>query len=152
MKPFKPLSLVNRALPAIILIVTGLPAMAQNTPVGLWRTIDDQTGKAKAEIRIRADSRGLLTGVVEKSLVVNPAPICTECTDDRKDQPKLGMEVIRDIQKMEDPDWWGKGKILDPENGRSYTLRLHPVEGGNRLEVRVSFGPFGRTQTWVRIQ
>lgn len=146
---------MNKALIAIFLIAIGVPALAQNTaatPVGLWRTIDDHTGQAKAEIRIRANSQGLLTGVVEKSLVINPKPICTECSDDRKDKPKLGMEVIRDIQKAQAPDVWDGGKILDPESGRAYTLRLHPIEGGARLEVRVSLGPFSRTQTWLRIQ
>ena len=47
---------------------------------------------------------------------------------------------------------WEGGKILDPENGRNYTLRLTPIEGGKKLEVRGSLGPFGRTQTWVRVQ
>ena len=47
---------------------------------------------------------------------------------------------------------WEGGKILDPENGRNYTLKMTPVEDGKKLDVRGSFGPFGRTQTWVRIQ
>ena len=49
-------------------------------------------------------------------------------------------------------DVWEGGKILDPENGRNYTLRLTPIEGGKKLEVRGSIGPFGRTQTWIRVQ
>ena len=42
-------------------------------------------------------------------------------------------------------------KILDPENGSTYTLRLTPVEDGKKLDVRGSIGPFGRTQTWTRV-
>ena len=42
-------------------------------------------------------------------------------------------------------------QILDPENGRTYGLKLTPIENGAKLEVRGSFGPFGRTQTWVRV-
>ena len=155
LKLFRLLGTMGKALLAIIFIAIGFSASAQDTadtPVGLWRTIDDQTGQAKAEIRIRANSQGLLTGVVEKSLVINPKPICTECSDDRKDKLKLGMEVIRDIQKAQAPDVWDGGKILDPESGRAYTLRLRPIDGGTRLEVRVSLGPFSRTQTWLRIQ
>jgi uncharacterized protein (DUF2147 family) len=152
LKLFKLPAAMNRALPAIILIVIGFPAFAQTTPVGLWRSIDDKTGQAKAEIRIRASAAGALTGVIEKGLVLGQAPVCTECTDDRKDKPKLGMEIIRGAQKAEDRDVWESGKILDPENGRVYSLRLSPLDGGARLEVRASFGPFGRTQTWVRIQ
>ncbi|MES2188929.1 MAG: DUF2147 domain-containing protein [Pseudomonadota bacterium] len=125
--------------------------MAQATPVGLWRSIDDKTGQAKAEIRIRANANGALTGVIEKGLVPGQAPICTECTDDRKDKPKLGMEIIRGAHKSEGQDVWEGGKILDPESGRIYTLRMSPADGGNTLELRASFGPFGRTQTWQRI-
>ncbi|MGL4808586.1 MAG: DUF2147 domain-containing protein, partial [Giesbergeria sp.] len=29
---------------------------------------------------------------------------------------------------------------------------LTPTEGGKKLEVRGSIGPFGRTQTWARVQ
>ena len=160
-EPFGAVAPVKRAHAAIFLIASlltlGQPLFAlaqatQLTPVGLWRSIDDNTGQARAEIRIRAGSSGALSGVIEKALVASPEPLCTECSDDRKDKPKLGMEIIRGAQKVEGKDVWQNGKILDPDNGRSYTLRLTPIDGGARLEVRGSLGPFGRTQTWVRIQ
>ncbi|MFC6283208.1 MULTISPECIES: DUF2147 domain-containing protein [Polaromonas] len=158
MKPFSPLASVKRALPAILLIAFGVPALAQGvagpsgTPVGLWRSMDERTGQAKAEIRIKANGSGVLTGLIERALVPGQAPICTECTDDRKDKPKLGMEIIRGAHKADDKDVWEGGKILDPENGRVYSLRLSPVDGGTKLEVRASMGPFGRTQVWTRVQ
>lgn len=134
------------------LILTSSGAFAQMTPTGLWRNVDDKTGQAKGEIRITANSAGTLTGVVEKALITSPQPTCTECTDDRKDKPKLGMEIIRGARKAEGRDVWEGGKILDPDNGKNYTLRLTPIDGGSKLEVRGSIGPFGRTQTWIRIQ
>ena len=81
-----------------------------------------------------------------------PDEVCAECSDDRKGKPILGLEIIRGAKKADDKDVWEGGKILDPENGRNYTLRMTPVEGGKKLEVRGSIGPFGRTQTWVRVQ
>ena len=120
-------------------------------PVGLWRNVDDKTGQAKAEIRISADSSGVLTGVIEKALIRGPEPLCVKCSDDRKDKPKLGMEIIRGAVKAEGKDVWEGGKILDPDNGSEYSLRLTPVEGGKRLEVRGSIAFFGRTQTWTRV-
>ena len=78
--------------------------------------------------------------------------MCDQCTDDRKDKAIVGLEIIRGAKKAEGKDVWEDGKILDPENGKTYTLRLTPVEGGSKLEVRGSIGPFGRTQTWVRVQ
>ena len=128
-------------------------AFAQMSPVGLWRNIDDKTGEAKAEIRI-SDFNGVLSGRIEKRLVKDAKPddTCKECSDDRKDKPIVGLEIIRGAQKAQGKDVWEGGKILDPENGREYTLRLTPQEGGRKLDVRGSFGPFGRTQTWVRVQ
>lgn len=141
-----------RALTAIVLVAVSLPALAQMTPVGLWRNVDDKTGEAKAEIRI-AESAGVLSGMIATRLGkdVKPDDVCDKCSDDRKDKPILGLEIIRGARKAEGKEVWEGGKILDPENGRNYTLRLTPVEGGKKLEVRGSFGPFGRTQTWVRI-
>jgi uncharacterized protein (DUF2147 family) len=127
-------------------------AWAQLTPVGLWRNIDDKTGEARAEIRI-VESAGVLSGRIEKRLGKNAKPDdkCEECSDDRKDQPIIGLEIIRGARKTEGKDVWEGGKILDPENGRNYTLRLTPIEGGKRLEVRGSVLGIGRTQTWVRV-
>ena len=145
---------MRKALAAIIFVAISAPAWAQMTPEGLWRNIDDKSGEAKAEIRIQGNSAGVLTGVLEKRLAKDAKPddLCKECSDERKNQPILGLEIIRGAQKAEGKDVWEGGKILDPENGRNYTLRLTPIEGGKKLEVRGSLGPFGRTQTWVRVQ
>ncbi len=136
---------------AFALAMAACAAFAQMTPVGLWRNIDDKTGEAKAEIRI-ADNGGKLNGRIEKTLKKDGKPTCEECRDERKGQPIVGLEIIRNAQKAEGKDVWEDGRILDPENGREYTLRLTPIEGGRKLEVRGSIGPFGRTQTWVRVQ
>ena len=160
---FSALAHVERAQVAIIYIALGVlltglllaPVAAQTasaSPVGLWRNIDDKTGQAKAEIRITANAAGVLTGVIEKPLIKPVELLCSLCTDDRKDKPKLGIEVIRGATKADGKDSWEGGKILDPDNGKSYSLRLTLADGGNKLDVRGSIGPFGRTQTWVRIQ
>jgi len=138
----------------IALTLVAGPAFAQaSSPVGLWNSIDDKTGEPKAAIRI-VDHGGVLNGKIEKRLTKNAKPnaVCDECTDERKDKPIDGLEIIRGAKKAEGKEQWEGGKILDPENGRDYTLRLTPIEGGRKLEVRGSFGPFGRTQTWVRVQ
>ena len=144
---------MHKTVAAIILVSIGDPAWAQMTPQGLWRIVDDKTGEAKAEIRISETPAGL-SGKIEKRLFRAPgAPdVCVPCSDERKDQPILGLEIIRGAKKAEGQGVWEGGKILDPENGRNYTLKMTPVEDGKKLDVRGSFGPFGRTQTWVRIQ
>ncbi len=142
---------MKQSLATIIFIATAITAQAQVTPVGLWRNIDDKTGEAKAEIRIVEGAAGLV-GKIERALATGGDPLCNECTDERKGKPKVGMEIIRGARQAEGKNVWESGKILDPENGREYTLRLTPIDAGKKLEVRGSFGPFGRTQTWIRVQ
>ncbi|MBL8335408.1 MAG: DUF2147 domain-containing protein [Rhodoferax sp.] len=126
-------------------------ALAQMTPVGTWHTIDDKTNEVKSEVQI-TESGGVLTGKVTKLLRkgANQAAVCDECSDDRKGKPVIGLEIIRGAKKVDGKDVWEDGKITDPENGKSYTLKMTPVDGGKKLDVRASIGPFGRTQTWVR--
>ena len=144
---------MKHTLIAAALLGTLQLASAQMSPVGLWRSIDDASGQPKAEISIRDNGRGGLNGKVERSLQApSPQPLCDLCEDDRKGQPKIGLEIIRDARKAgSDPVWEG-GTILDPENGKVYKLRLAPVEGGTRLQVRGYIGPFYRTQVWQRVQ
>ena len=136
---------------ALLLSAMGA-AMAQMTPVGTWHTIDDKSKEIKSEIQI-VDNGGVLSGKVTKLLrkEAKQDAVCDECTDDRKGKPMLGLEIVRGAKKAEGKDVWEDGKILDPENGKTYGLRMTPIEGGSKLEVRGSIGPFGRTQTWVRV-
>jgi uncharacterized protein (DUF2147 family) len=127
-------------------------AVAQATPVGLWKTIDDDTKKEKSLVRI-SDAAGTLTGKVETLL--DPAKqdtVCDKCTDERKDKPVLGMTIIQGAKKNADADVWEGGHILDPNNGKNYKLRLKPLDGGKSLEVRGYIGPFFRNQTWLRVE
>lgn len=135
-------------------LVVALPALAaEMSPVGLWRTFDEKSGEPKSEVRI-SDSGGVLSGKVEKLLRkgADPQAVCDRCSDDRKGQPLVGLEIIRGAKQAQGKAVWEDGKILDPENGSSYSLKLTPTDNGNKLDVRGSIGPFGRTQTWSRVE
>lgn len=145
---------MNKILITLALAATAAGgSWAQMTPVGTWHSIDDKTGETKAEIRL-TEVDGVVRGRIEKLLRkgADQAQRCKDCEGDRKDQPVIGLEIIRGARKVDGKDVWEGGKILDPENGRDYTLRLTPVEGGRKLEVRGSIAFIGRTQTWVRVQ
>ena len=121
------------------------------TPVGLWKTIDEDTNKAKSYVRI-TQSNGILSGQVEK--ILNPKKQedrCSECDADQKDQLILGMTIITDV-KPEDDGVWGDGEILDPTNGKTYTVQLTPQNEGETLEVRGYIGFFYRNQYWERVE
>jgi uncharacterized protein (DUF2147 family) len=147
------LALSVRSLVAITIAASAMAAQAQMTPVGNWHSFDEKTGELKSLIVI-ADTGGALNGRIDKLLrkEADQKGVCKECTDDRKDKPMLGLEIIRGAKQVEGKEVWEGGKILDPENGKNYTLRLTPIEGGKKLEVRGSIAFFGRTQTWVRVQ
>ena len=145
--------MLKSVMTSLVLVATLGTAWAQNTPVGKWHTIDDKTKEIKSEITI-TDASGVLTGKVTKLLRkgAKQDDICDECKDARKDKPILGLEIIRGAKKETDGDVWTGGKILDPENGKEYTLKMTPEDGGKKLAVRGSIGPFGRTQTWIRVE
>ena len=150
-----PLALVYKGLIAIVAVAFSGLAAAQMTPVGSWHSFDEKTGELKSLVVI-SDSGGVLNGRIEKLLrkEADQAAVCKDCTDDRKDKPLLGLELIRNARQVEGKDVWEGGTIVNPEGGTIYKLRMTPIEGGQKLEVRgfVGFALLGKTQTWVRVQ
>jgi len=145
--------MMKAAFATLLLALGATAAMAQMSPVGLWRNVDDKTGEVKAEIRI-AETGGALSGRIEKTLAkdAKPGATCDECPDDRKGKPVTGLDIIRGGTKAEGKDVWEGGRILDPENGKEYRASFTPTDGGQKLQVRGYIGPFWRTQTWTRAQ
>lgn len=145
--------MLRQCLAGIVLMLSAGACFAQMTPVGTWQTLDDKTKEAKSEVQI-TEASGVLNGKITKLLRKEAKQdlVCDECTDDRKGKPVLGMEILRGVKKVDGKDVWEDGKVLDPENGKTYAAKLTPIEGGKKLEMRGSIGPFGRTQTWVRVQ
>ncbi|MDE2623084.1 MAG: DUF2147 domain-containing protein [Betaproteobacteria bacterium] len=135
-------------------LLLGLFAMtapaAELSPVGVWRTFDDEDGKAASLVRI--DSLGgVLEGRVVRILPRPGHPVdarCDECSGARKGQPVTGMVILWGMKQ--DGDEYDGGEILDPHNGRIYRCKMKVK--GNTLEVRGYLGIslFGRSQTWVR--
>jgi uncharacterized protein (DUF2147 family) len=137
-----------------LLLALGAAAPAAQTdmssPVGLWRTIDDKTGQPRGVVRVY-EQDGKLFGKIERSLRPGEPPkVCGKCTDERKDQPLLGMVFLRNLKPVDGE--YRDGDILDPDNGSVYRCKLRLEDGGKKLVVRafVGFSLFGRTQTWER--
>jgi len=145
--------LLKLTLATSLIALSGL-AHAQMTPTGLWKTIDDDSKKEKSLVRI-TESNGVFSGRIEKLLdpATDQKAVCDKCSDDRKDQPILGLNILRGIKQSEsDPTVYEGGSIVDPNNGKSYRARLKPVNGGAQLEMRGYLGPFFRTQVWQRVE
>jgi uncharacterized protein (DUF2147 family) len=117
---------------------------------GKWKTIDDETGKAKSIVEVTKRSDGKYYGKVLQLLIKPANPNCIDCKDDRKNKPILGMEVIRGLKK--DGNEFTGGTITDPKTGKTYKCTI--TRSGDKLNVRgyVGFSLIGRTQTWHKVK
>ena len=138
------------ALSLTLLSAGPVRAAAPPSPLGLWTTIDDNTGKPRGVVRIY-DQNGKLFARLEKSFKPGAeSRRCTKCTDERKDNPMLGLIIIRNMSP--DGEEYDGGDILDPESGSVYRCKFKIEDGGRRLRVRgfIGISLFGRTQLWQR--
>jgi len=133
---------------------TASVAFAQASPVGVWKTIDDKTKTERAQVRI-SENGGVISGKLEKLLAADAKQdaVCDKCSDDRKDKALIGLEIVRGVKKGDGEVWEG-GTILDAAEGKVYKVRMTPIEGGKKMEVRgyVGMPMLGRTQTWIRAE
>jgi len=146
-------SLGNLLLAAVYLCLPHFAAVAaEPTPVGLWKTIDDNTNQPKGLVRI-SERNGRFEGKIEKIFPKpgdDPGPTCDKCDGTRHNQPVLGMTILWNLAKQ-GSEYQG-GEILDPENGKTYQAKMKLIDGGKKLEVRgfIGFSLFGRSQVWLR--
>ena len=118
--------------------------------VGLWKNIDDKTGKAKSIIEITVNE-GIYSGKIIRLLNPStPDPVCIKCSGNNANKPILGLTIINDTLKKENS--WGGGTILDPKKGKTYKVKFTLIEQGEKLKVRGFIGvpSLGRTQIWIR--
>ncbi|CAM3506820.1 DUF2147 domain-containing protein [Parendozoicomonas haliclonae] len=149
--------LITRGVLPVLLALTALVSQAwasaapeYASPAGLWITYDENTHEPISYVRITEDN-GIYNGKVEKILVGTDADkLCVACTGSNKNQPIEGMEIIWNMQP--DGDNYDNGKILDPDNGKTYSANMKLMENGRKLKVRGYIGiPLvGRSQVWVR--
>ncbi|MGH1440105.1 MAG: DUF2147 domain-containing protein [Cellvibrionaceae bacterium] len=148
----------KKCLPLLSLLVGVLfsgQMLAQDTssPIGQWKTIDDETGKPKSIIEIY-DNNGELEGkIIELLNPSKPNPLCDKCEGERKNQAITGMVIIWGVTANEENTKWGGGKILDPKKGKIYKVKFSLKDNGGKLKVRGYIGAplLGRTQVWERV-
>lgn len=133
-------------------------AVANQTPLGVWQTIDDITGKPRAIVEISETAEKTLVGRIMK---VFPIPgqvtreYCTACEGERHNQRIVGLTILEKIKRNKDRvDEWNNGEILDPKTGKLYHCNIRVAENGEKLKVRGYIGLplFGRTQTWLKLK
>jgi len=136
----------------LLFITIAANAIGQNSIVGKWKTIDDETNEPRSIVEI-FEKNGKYYGKIISlfpRLNEDEDPTCLECSkeDDRYQKKIIGMEILRDMQRSGDE--YTEGNVLDPNNGKIYKCKIW-IEANN-LKLRGYWGPFFRTQTWLRGQ
>ncbi len=136
------------ALVALPLMLASLSASAQS-PVGRWKTIDDNTGQVKSIVEITQAANGTLSGRVAQVLQSDrgPNPTCDKCSGERRNRPITGMTILWDLRP--DGSEWSGGTILDPANGKTYRSKAKMLDA-NRLGVSGCVAFICREQVWQR--
>lgn len=140
---------MKKVILSLLFSIIAMVSMQAQSIVGKWKTIDDQTGKAKSVVEI-TEKNGVYYGKVIEILSENKDAICDKCPADRKGKPIKGLTIINGMKK-EGTEFSG-GKILDPVSGKEYKCIIK-LNGANKLDVRgyVGISALGRTQTWTRM-
>lgn len=138
-----------------MIVITHSYAGSSNSPVGVWKTIDDVTGQPKSIIQIYANADQTLSG---KVLKIFPKPgedqnkVCDACKGDKYNKKIVGMIILEGMKA--NGDKWDDGQILDPKTGKTYHCNFKLIHNGANLQVRgyIGISAFGRTQVWDRVK
>jgi uncharacterized protein (DUF2147 family) len=127
-------------------------APAEPTAAGLWQNLD-ASGKPEGWFVIR-EHNGTYEGAIARMYLKpgeDPNAVCARCEDDRRDQPWLGLDIIRGM-KREGLNY-ENGSILDPRDGKIYRALMRVSPDGQTLIVRgyLGFALFGQDQVWKRL-
>lgn len=133
----------------VALMCTWSSAIGQEV-LGKWNTVDDNTREVKSVVEIYQKNGQVFGKVVAISDPEQQNATCTACEegDPRKNQPIIGMEIIKGLKKAGKS--WSNGEILDPENGKVYKCKIWIENGSLIVRGYLGFTWLGRSQTWIR--
>lgn len=120
-------------------------------PIGVWKTIDDETGDAKSHVEIYEKS-GKLYGKVVELLPAATTDVCGPCPGERAGKSLINMDILWDLEPYK--DYWSYGQIIDPGKGKIYKASMWLEDNDNTLKVRgyVGVSAIGRNQNWYRVK
>jgi len=147
---------MKKTLIAVMLVLmwTASTVWAGGSPVGKWKTIDDETQKEKSIVEVY-EQDGKIYGKILQLLQEKDGgkgKLCTKCTGDDYNKPTVGLVFLKGLKP--DGGGYSGGTILDPNNGKTYKCKLEVLDNGTKMKVRGFIGVslMGRNQFWHRVQ
>jgi uncharacterized protein (DUF2147 family) len=143
------------AVAALLVLSAQTVSATDNNVFGYWKRVDDKTGKTLSIFRLWED-KGKLVGRIVKVFPKpgEKSPICNECTGAAKDKPVAGLIFLWGFTRDDGtPNKWVDGKVLNPENGKTYGCEVELTPDGKELKVYgyVSFLiKLGGNSVWQR--
>ncbi|MDQ3040638.1 MAG: DUF2147 domain-containing protein [Pseudomonadota bacterium] len=133
-----------------MLTASSIAASAQDlaSPIGKWKTLDDETGKAMTVTEVYAAKNGTLAAKIIENLGL-PAT-CDTCSGAIKGKPFVGIVTVWNLKTQKDGSWGGGNGYKPSEDTRFKAKSMKLIDGGKKLEVTGSKAIFCRTATWVR--
>ena len=155
------ISCLGLLLVAAVLFAPMPRVAAETTPdkgvFGYWKSLDEDTHKTLSIFRLWEDKGKLVAKIVKMFPKPNgdaPPQSCAKCSGNQKDKPMVGLMLMWGLQPdKENPRKWAEGKVLNPEDGRTYNVEVEVSPDGKSLKVYGYLNllvKLGGTRVWER--
>lgn len=142
---------MRRKIQYLLLAIFAVSNLQAQTVFGKWNTIDDKTGKPNSIVKIYEED-GLVYGEIIKVMdEADRKKNCVKCSGELKDQPIIGLVLLRGLEKSGDE--FKGGMVTDPKTGKEYRCKMWLDKNDpNQLHVRGYVGFLYETKIWHRVK
>ncbi|UOB17178.1 DUF2147 domain-containing protein [Abyssalbus ytuae] len=135
----------------IVFFLGGISFLNAQSIFGKWKTIDDETGKARSIVQIYEEGGKVFGKIVDILQEEKKNKKCIKCKGEKKDKPIMGLVIMEGL--VLNDNTYEDGIILDPGRGKEYKCKIWVDEDDSDvLNVRGYIAFLYRTQQWIRVK